>query len=93
VIKLSAVNTDCDGSEDIYKIQSIVTDKKNHSIDHNKSKTINGKNEEPVPVFNGKHKWKDSIDSRFDKLVALVEHQIEHSSWPRGGGVAVEQKY
>lgn len=58
-----------------------------------KSKPINGKNEDPVPVFNGKHKWKDSIDSRFDKLVALVEHQIEHSSWPRGGGVAVQQKF
>ncbi|CAG2167730.1 unnamed protein product [Oppiella nova] len=30
-----------------------------------------------TPVVNGKHKWKDSIDSRFDKLVALVEHQME----------------
>ena len=35
------------------------------------------KSEETNHVLNGKHKWKDSIDHRFDKLVALVEHQIE----------------
>ncbi|XP_054162694.1 histone-lysine N-methyltransferase, H3 lysine-79 specific-like [Oppia nitens] len=74
VIKFSGISTDKPVTgEEVIKVST--SDHK--KSEHTKTKAMNCKMESTQSVLNGKHKWRDSIDSRFDKLIALVEHQIE----------------
>jgi hypothetical protein len=68
----SVQNNEFEKNDGFSKSGITAHDNKRREID-----AVNRKLDESIPVINGKHKWKQSIDSGFDKLLALAENKME----------------